>query len=85
MKLLKRLWRNWTYRRTQEEKDLLQVHQISQEVVRVILSTVGEPVLRETLMKLEKNWEKKGESDYTSLAEIWLDAQARVKKLRGGP
>lgn len=74
MKLFKSLWWKWSRRRTPEERDLMQVHRLSQEVVRVILARVGEPVLRETLRVLEENRTKKGESDYTSLAEIWLKA-----------
>ncbi len=80
MKWLKRLWRNWTHRRTPEERDLLQVHRLAQEVVRVILSTMGEPILWDTLENLEKNRKEKGGVDYTSLAEMWLKAQDKFRK-----
>lgn len=83
MKLWKR-WKNWKRsgrRVTVTEKEIRQVHRLSYAVVRIILADVGESVLRTTLEGMKKNREEKGESDYTSLAEIWLTAQERWRKL----
>lgn len=76
-------WSKWWRRGrlTKSETEIRQIHRISSEVVRIILSEVGEPVLLETLAKLKKNREEKGESDYTSLGDIWMAARERTEEL----
>ncbi len=80
------LWQRWRRRPraklTTSEKEIRQVHRITREVVHTMLAEVGEDVLRETIAELEKNRKETGESNYTSLAEIWLGAKARAKALR---
>lgn len=84
MKLWKR-WKRWRRRSrklTVTEKEIRQVHRLKTEVAHTILAEVGEPILTAVLDELRKNRKEKGESDYTSLAEIWLLARERSENLR---
>lgn len=79
-----KLWGWWRSKShlTREQRDMRQVHLISRAVVSSLLADVGEPVLHNTLRKLSENKERKGEADYTSLAEIWITAKKRCEELR---
>lgn len=73
-------WRRWQRSRkgvTATERELRQVHRIRKEVVWMILSEVGEDVLRCTLKTMERNRKERGEADYTSLAEVWIASKKK--------
>lgn len=77
------MWKFWRRRNrlTHEQMDLRQVHRLNREVVSTILAEVGEPILLAVLAKMKENREEKGESDYTSLGEIWLEAKKKYRSL----
>ena len=76
------LWTKWKRRLTKEQKESRQIQLLKLEVLHSLFSDMGIEVLVATLEQLTKNRKELGHSDYTSLAEIWLESQEEIKSRR---
>ncbi len=70
-----KFWERWKQRK--HEAELRQVHRLKREVVGAMLAEVGSYTIEAVLTEMTENKKRFGHAGYTSLANIWVEAQNR--------